>query len=462
MSETSTVPALLDDPAYALALDAGHTAAAAGHWLAAATRFGDALRAATPAGGGLPPLAPVCAAVALSNLGQALARAGCWADAAEMLRRSAEARDALVAEGLADDAVAARGWSDLAALLAAAGPENEARAALARALAATPSIDDPAVLAALAETRMLLGAALAETRMLLGAAPAVDGTLVAAPFAPIGAVAHDDDDLGFALPPAASAPTIAHARETAPTLDTLDLADAFDAVPMTDAPSDPAPPATCIDGPALDLAPRTVQDFTLDLELAEVGAPAAAPADAEADGDDAPDLAALLALAAGPPEPELEPLELDDDDSLTDALDAAVLSMPDDAIEVHAAAAAPVASGTPPAPAALAGLELMSMDDEDAPFPASTPVSTAERAAPSKVSQIVFDELDADPYGEEPVLLTPGVDFAQPRDARPSAQGGGRGARLAAVDAVVQLTEAASPPARAGGLRGFLRRLLGR
>jgi tetratricopeptide (TPR) repeat protein len=143
MSETSTVPAPLDDPAYALALDAGHTAAAAGHWLAAATRFGDALRAATPAGVGLPPLAPVDAAVALSNLGQALARAGCWADAAEMLRRSAEARDALVADGLADGAVAARGWSDLAALLAAAGPEDDARAAMTRAHAAAPTIDDP-------------------------------------------------------------------------------------------------------------------------------------------------------------------------------------------------------------------------------------------------------------------------------------------------------------------------------
>ena len=431
MSETSTVPALHDDPAYALALDAGHTAAAAGHWLAAATRFGDALRVAAPAGVGLPPLAPVGAAVALGNLGQALARAGCWADAAEMLRRAAETRDALVADGLADEAVAARGWSDLAALLAAAGPEDEARDAMARAYAATPSIDDPAVLAALAETRMLLGDA-----------PRADDASAPAPAAPTTAFGHhDDDELGLELPVATPPATIERAREAAPMLDALDLADAFEAAA-------PASVQPHVDG------------FALDLELAE-GAPSATAApESDLDGDDAPDLAALLALAAGPPEPELEPVELDGDDSLTDALDAAVLSVPDDRIAPPAAQAAAIATGAPPA--ALAGLELMSMDDDDAPFPASTAVPTAERAAPARPSQIVFDELDADPYGEEPVVLTPGVDLTQPRDARPSAQGGGRGARLAAVDAVVQLSEAASPPARSGGLLGLLRRLLGR
>jgi hypothetical protein len=78
------------------------------------------------------------------------------------------------------------------------------------------------------------------------------------------------------------------------------------------------------------------------------------------------------------------------------------------------------------------------------------------------VSQIVFDELDADPSDTEPVVLTPGVDLSAPRGSPPAAPGGARGARLAAVDAVVQLSAAAAPPAQAGGLRGLLRRLLGR
>ena len=450
MSEIDTVPALLDDPAYALALDAGHTAAAAGHWLAAATRFGDALRAATPAGVGLPPLAPVGAAVALTNLGQALARAGCWADAAEMLRRSAEARDALVAEGLADEAVAARGWSDLAALLAAAGPEDEARDAMAHAFAATPSIDDPAVLAALAETRMLLGDA-----------AALDDAPVPAPLAFMDADAHDDA-LDLEQPVAEPAVAIERPRETASTLDAFDLADAFGAEPAMLAPPDSAPRALSTDEPASAPASAGIDDLAFDLQLADVEPPAKASSETATDDDDTADLAALLALAAGPPEPELEPVELDADDSLTDALDAAVLSVPDDASEPHAAAATPIAAAAPQLSSALAGLELMAMDDDDAPFPASASAATAERMAPAKVSPIVFDELDADPYDDQPVVLTPGVDLTQPRDARPSAQGGGRGARLAAVDAVVQLTEAASPPARAGGLRGFLQRLLGR
>ena len=100
--------------------------------------------------------------------------------------------------------------------------------------------------------------------------------------------------------------------------------------------------------------------------------------------------------------------------------------------------------------------------DDDVPFPASAPAPRPERVAPAKVSQIVFDELDADPLDAEPVVLTPGVDLSEPRSSRPSAQSGGRGTRLAAVDAVVQLSAAASPPARTGGLRGFLRKLLGR
>ena len=109
---------------------------------------------------------------------------------------------------------------------------------------------------------------------------------------------------------------------------------------------------------------------------------------------------------------------------------------------------------------ALAGLELMPIDD--APFPASAPTAKTERTVAPVVSQIVFDELDADPLDAQPVVLTPGVDLTERRGSRPAASSGGRGARLAAVDAVVELSAAASPPARAGGLRGFLRRLLGR
>jgi hypothetical protein len=433
MSETSTVPAPLDDPAYALALDAGHTAAAAGHWLAAATRFGDALRAAAPAGAGLPPLGPVEAAVALTNLGQALARAGCWPDAAEMLRRSAEARDALVTDGLADEAVAARGWSDLAALLAAAGPEGDARAAITRAHAAAPTIDDPAVLAALAETRLLLGHG-----------PAA-GT-PEPPAATLGAPTHDDA-LGFELPFAAPAARMAAPAECTVTIDALDLDETFDVAPPRSA--EPAAPST-VNALELDLAPTDVE------RPAHVPAPAIA---ADAGSDDAPDLAALLALAAAPPEPDLEPVELDGDDSLSAALDAAVLSLPDMPRDTPAAAAGgPSAAST----AALAGLQLMPMDEDEAPFPASVPAPRSERAASAMVSQIVFDELDADPSDTEPVVLTPGVDLSAPRGSRPAAPGGARGARLAAVDAVVQLSAAAAPPAQAGGLRGRLRRLLGR
>ena len=216
-------------------------------------------------------------------------------------------------------------------------------------------------------------------------------------------------------------------------------------------------------------AARETGTFTPDVTLADLDPPAVAPtwgatetATDPGTDDDAPDLAALLALAAGPSEPELEPVELDDD-SLSEAFDAAVRSVPDGSSGTMAtAAAAPsAATSATSAASALAGLELMPMDD-DVPFPVSAPAPRSERVAPTAVSQIVFDELDADPLDAEPVVLTPGVDLSEPRGTRPSAQSGGRGARLAAVDAVVQLSAAASPPPRTGGLRGFLRRLLGR
>jgi hypothetical protein len=211
---------------------------------------------------------------------------------------------------------------------------------------------------------------------------------------------------------------------------------------------------------AFDVAPerpvepsaRGITDaFELDLALIDAERPAVAHTPASAistvdDGlDDTSDLAALLALAAGPPEPEIEPVELDDDDSLSEALDAAVLSMPEEARAAGARGAQP---------AAVAGLELLPMDEDEAPFPASVPAARSERAAPAMVSQIVFDELDADPSDTEPVVLTPGVDLGEPRGSRPAAHGGARGARLAAVDAVVQLSEAAGPPARPADCAG--------
>ena len=81
--------------------------------------------------------AAAAAAVAASRDGHAHATRAAWMPAAAALERSAIARDALVADGLAGSLVAARGWSDLATVRAASGDLAGARLAYARAAGAT-------------------------------------------------------------------------------------------------------------------------------------------------------------------------------------------------------------------------------------------------------------------------------------------------------------------------------------
>jgi hypothetical protein len=133
----------------------GHAAAADGGWRAAAVHFDEAVAWCDAASDSAEP--SVERATALSNLGQALARAGQWDAAEAALRRAAAERDALVGTGRAARAASARGWSDLAALLAVSAPEEEAAAALARGEAAFDGATQPALAAALAETRALVG-----------------------------------------------------------------------------------------------------------------------------------------------------------------------------------------------------------------------------------------------------------------------------------------------------------------
>ncbi|MGZ8471499.1 MAG: tetratricopeptide repeat protein [Gemmatirosa sp.] len=391
MPETSPAIDPLRLPAFTHALDAGHAAAAAGQWSAAAARFSDALAAVSHDGG-----APDAhAAVALSNLGQALARVGRWDDAEDALRRAAHARDALVHAGLGAPSVAARGWSDVAALLAAAGPEDAARAALAHARSLLTGADDAAVLAALDETAALVGVAPDD-------APLPDALVADAP-ATI-ALLDDDAEPFVDTTDDAQVATRVEARDAAPLLDLPMLAE--------DATASDAEATAGVDE-SIDAAWRPTPVF--DAEPLEV---------------DGPDLDALLALAAGPPEPEPPTVELDGGDSLADALDAAIEWAPTaeaTAAPADAIAASPHASVDAP-------------DDED--------------------------DLDA-----EPELLTPGVDLADLQDvqlvpsttgrARGADPGAGRGQRLAAIEAIVELTEERQAP-RGGGLRGLLRRLTGR
>ncbi|GLC27681.1 hypothetical protein [Roseisolibacter agri] len=344
MPDTTHALDALRHPAFARALDAGHAAAAAGQWSAAAARFTDAVDAADGA--------DAAAAVALTNLGQALARAGRWSDAADALRRAAETREALVEAGVAAPAVAARGWSDVAALLAAAGPEDEARDALRRARARLGGADDLALHDALRETAALIGEE----------APAFDAV------APL--------DLELPTPDVEQEQPAAPAAPAAPT--------ASDGDETVDA----------------DWRPTPVFE-------------------ADASDDDEEDLSALLALAAGPPVPEPATVELEAGDSLAAALDAAIEWTPTPAHALPAVAAAPAEPRVAVEP-----------DDED--------------------------DLDA-----EPELLTPGVDFAELQTSAPAQTSGPRGQRLAAIDAIVELTEERQETKR-GGLRGLLRKLTGR
>jgi hypothetical protein len=89
--------------------------------------------------------ADAVAALAHTRDGCAAARAADWVTAAERLGASARRRDALVRRGAAGPAVAARGWSDVAAVAAARDDAPGAADALARARAVAP---DPAALPA--------------------------------------------------------------------------------------------------------------------------------------------------------------------------------------------------------------------------------------------------------------------------------------------------------------------------
>lgn len=86
-----------------------------GDWHAAEEAFAAALAAAERGGD------EVALAVALTNLGHARAYLGALTEAAELLARSAAVRRSLAARGEVGAAVAARGYTDLAAVQAAAG-----------------------------------------------------------------------------------------------------------------------------------------------------------------------------------------------------------------------------------------------------------------------------------------------------------------------------------------------------
>jgi hypothetical protein len=474
MPETSPAIDPPRHPAFAHALDAGHAAAAAGQWSVAAARFSDALDALGARADAPHDAADPHAAVALSNLGQALARVGRWGDAERALRRAAQVRDALVGDGLAEPSVAARGWSDVAALLAAAGPEEEAREALARARALLRGDDDRAVLAALDETAALVGAAAAD---LSTRAPTIDASepiarepIAREPIArePIDVGPIDVGALaGIDGPASRDEPTPACPSAVEPA--EAEQAGSSTAMPWGDAA--PAIPALPDDLPLPTFAPVTEPTAAADPSAATMGGSADEPVDEPIDESidaawrptpvfdaepldaDGPDLDALLALAAGPPEPEPPVVELDAADSMAEALDAAIEWTPTPARDLPAVVAEPAELDV-----ALAA-------------PAATPVAPETSAAPTTAVAAAADA-EEDDLDAEPELLTPGVDFADLRDlhdlepaaarARSAGGGTGRGQRLAAVDAIVELTEERQQTSRGGGLRGLLRRLTGR
>ena len=374
----------------------------------------------------------MASAIALSNLGHALARAGRWDAARDALRRAAEARDALVTAGVASRDVSARGWSDLAALLAATGPLDEARDALSRVHEDDAAADG--LRSALDETRALL--ALDE-----GASAASDASPTE-PAAPLALLDLDD-------PPRATA------HDTRPEPDAAGERDALDLPPAWDA---------------------SHTDRAVD----------------ERD-DEIADLATLLALAGGAPEPEIEPMELDGGDSLDDALDAAVhwsdaepeaiesYVVPPDAHPQRTFDAtdaddgpvpdelfartlqAPNGSGTRRTPSSGAHTAGLPMLDEE---PASaTPMPSVGAGAHHTSGHDPDDEgtAHADAQDDAIVVLTPGVDLTDdaPGDRVGRRAASGPAGRLAAIDAIVDLTERGAAPKR-GGLLGFVRRLTGR
>ncbi len=141
----------------------GLALAARGDWHAAATAFEAALVRAER-GSDL-----VVLAAALTNLGQARAYLDALHDAAELLTRSVEARNALVERAAARPAIAARGYCDLAAVQAAAGDGVAAIATLERARTALGAPEPGSADAALAQD---IEAGLASTRRGRGPAPA--------------------------------------------------------------------------------------------------------------------------------------------------------------------------------------------------------------------------------------------------------------------------------------------------
>ncbi len=118
--------------------------------------------------------AEATAAVAATRDGHAHAARGAWDAAGAALERAAAMRDGLVAAGLAGPVVAARGWSDLAAVRAASGDLDAARAAFVRVRTATRGIPDlPAdVAAAIAELDAALGATVGDAPQVVTPPPA--------------------------------------------------------------------------------------------------------------------------------------------------------------------------------------------------------------------------------------------------------------------------------------------------
>ena len=127
--------------------------------------------------------AQVAAALAATRDGHAHAAAAAWREASAAFARSAGIRDALVAAGVAGPLVAARAWSDVAAVRVVAGDLDGARAALTRVRSATRTAGElpPDVRAAFAELESAIDPAAAapivEAVVELEAAPIAGGLL---------------------------------------------------------------------------------------------------------------------------------------------------------------------------------------------------------------------------------------------------------------------------------------------
>lgn len=169
--------------------------------------------------------AEAAAAVAATRDGHAHAARGAWDAASAALERSAAMRDGIVDAGLAGPVVAARAWSDVAAVRVAAGDVDGARAAFARVRGATRALTDlPAdVGAAIAELDAALGPSMADV--------AQDNATTTSLLIPTAADAFSDERAGGLL--------WLDTTEDAPEVEAVAVLPASAAV----TPSEPAPAA---------------------------------------------------------------------------------------------------------------------------------------------------------------------------------------------------------------------------